>query len=108
MEKNDIVETLIENILCNIDGIQKEDIDLNVSLAELGADSIDIVEIISSSMRSLKIKASRTSLLGCKTVIDIANKLSELGNSKAIDVSNGELQANDKSITQRDTEEGVL
>jgi acyl carrier protein len=62
MEREQILNVVIKNIKLNIDGLEDEEIDPEKSMADYGANSLDIVEIVSSSMRDLKIKAHRTEM----------------------------------------------
>jgi acyl carrier protein len=51
-----------KHLLNTVDGLQESDVDLSKSLRDLGANSLDIVEIVSVSMRELKVKVPRSEL----------------------------------------------
>lgn len=62
MNRTEILNTVIRNIKQNIDGLENVDIDPEKSMATYGASSLDIVEVVSVSMRQLRIKIPRTAL----------------------------------------------
>lgn len=62
MERTEILNTVIRNIKQNIDIPENTEIDPEQSMATYGASSLDIVEVVSVSMRQLRIKIPRTAL----------------------------------------------
>jgi len=83
MEREQILNVVIKNIKLNIDGLEDEDIDPEQSMADYGANSLDIVEIVSCSMRDLKIKAPRTEMANLKNINDLVELFAKVKNESA-------------------------
>lgn len=83
MDREQILNAVIKNIKLNIDGIEDKEIDTTKSMAEYGASSLDIVEIVSSSMRELKIKVPRTELANLKNINDLVDLFVRVKNQAA-------------------------
>ncbi len=62
MMREKILETVITNLKNNVDGLEDTQIEPQKSMAEYGATSLDIVEVVSTSMRQLRIRVPRTAL----------------------------------------------
>jgi acyl carrier protein len=57
------IATIVIKYLCRaVDGLDPATVDTARSMKELGASSLDMVEVVSSSMRELKIKVPRAEL----------------------------------------------
>ena len=69
-----IVEVIKDNIVKNIDGVNKSDLDLTKSMKDYGANSLDIIEVVSCSMRELNLKVPRSELTDIKNINDLAEK----------------------------------
>lgn len=54
-----------------VDGAKDVEIREDHSLRDLGADSLEIVEVVSRSMKQLKIKVPRTELSGARNVKEL-------------------------------------
>ena len=62
MNREQILATVLKH-LCNIvDGTDKANIDPARSMKDYGANSLDLVEVVSATMRELKLKVSRSDL----------------------------------------------
>lgn len=76
--QREAVHTVVVKHLCEaVDGLSPEGVDASKSMKDLGANSLDIVEIVSSSMRELKIKIPRAELAKLTTLdglIDLLHK----------------------------------
>jgi polyketide biosynthesis acyl carrier protein len=72
-----IVEVIKENIIKNIDGVKKEDIDITKSMKDYGANSLDIIEVVSCSMRELNLKVPRSELTDIKDINELAEKFAQ-------------------------------
>lgn len=57
-----IQHTVLKYLARAVEGLDPEAVDTTRSMKELGANSIDIVEVVSSSMRELRIKVPRAEL----------------------------------------------
>jgi len=62
MTKGDIYAVVKKHLIRTVDGVQESDIEPSKSLKDMGANSLDIVEIVSISMRELKVKVPRSEL----------------------------------------------
>jgi acyl carrier protein len=62
MTKEHIYAVVKKHLLQTIDGLEESQIDSSMSMKNLGATSLDIVEIVSMSMRELKVKVPRGEL----------------------------------------------
>ena len=77
MNKEEIVKVIKKNILENLEEIDENNIDINKSMRDYGANSLDIIEVVSCSMRELKIKIPRTELAEINTIGQLADKFLE-------------------------------
>jgi acyl carrier protein len=73
MDREEILAVVIKHIRQNVDGIENIDLDPNRSMSEYNASSLDIVEIVSSSMRELQIRIPRTQLANLKNINDLVD-----------------------------------
>lgn len=71
MTREQIRALVIKNMRLNIDGIPAGDIDTSKPMAAYGARSLDIVEIVSASMRELRIRVPRTQLAGLSNIDEL-------------------------------------
>jgi acyl carrier protein len=63
-----VVKSNIQEIVEGAKGIDIKETD---SMRDFGADSLEIVEVVSRSMKDLKIKVPRTELSGAKNLKDL-------------------------------------
>lgn len=63
MTRDQVLAVVTKHLLDAVDGLSPEKIDPKLSMKDLGANSLDIVEIVSASMRELKIKLPRAELV---------------------------------------------
>ncbi len=62
MTREHIFTVVKKHLMQTIDGLDEASIGLDRSMKDLGANSLDIVEIVSVSMRELKVKVPRAEL----------------------------------------------
>ncbi len=62
MNREQVKAVVVKHLVDAVDGLKAEDIDPSRSMKDLGANSLDIVEVVSASMRELKIKIPRSEL----------------------------------------------
>lgn len=74
MDKAKIIEVIKKNILANLEDVKEEDINPQKSMKDYGADSLDIIEVVSCSMRELNIKIPRSELTDIKNIDELADK----------------------------------
>ena len=81
MTKEEVIAVIKEKIVDNLDDVNFEDIDPNKSMKDYGANSLDIIEVVSCAMRELKIKVPRSELSDINTIGELADKFVEVANS---------------------------
>ncbi len=77
MTKQDVISVIKKNILDNLEDIAEGDIDPAKSMKDYGANSLDIIEVVSTSMRELNIKIPRAELAEIATIDQLADKFME-------------------------------
>jgi acyl carrier protein len=71
---------VIKHLIEAVDGLTPEKVDPKLSMKDLGANSLDIVEVVSSSMRELKIKIPRSELVNLTNVDGLVDLLHKTAN----------------------------
>jgi len=77
MTKEQVIEVIKKNIAANIDDIDAAAIDPQKSMKDYGANSLDMIEVVSTSMRDLKIKVPRSELADINNIEQLASKFLE-------------------------------
>jgi acyl carrier protein/polyketide biosynthesis acyl carrier protein len=77
MTKEQVIEVIKKNIAANIDDIDAAAIDPQKSMKDYGANSLDMIEVVSTSMRDLKIKVPRSELADINNIEQLAAKFME-------------------------------
>jgi len=77
MTRDDVIAVIKKNILDNLEDLEDNDIDTAKSMKDYGANSLDIIEVVSCSMRELKIKIPRAELADIATIDQLADKFTE-------------------------------
>ncbi len=77
MTKDDVIEVVKRNIVENLDDIEENDIDITRSMKDYGANSLDMIEVVSCSMRELQIKVPRSELADIKNIEELTDKFME-------------------------------
>ena len=80
MTKQEVIQVIKSNIVDNLDDIKEGDIDTSKSMKEYGANSLDIIEVVSSSMRELAIKIPRSELADITTIDQLADRFMQYVN----------------------------
>jgi len=75
MNRNDVLAVVKKHLMAVVDGLTEENIDTARSMKELGANSLDIVEVVSCSMRELKVKVPRAELSKLHNIDALVNLL---------------------------------
>jgi acyl carrier protein len=84
MTKDDVFGVLKNYILEQLeDEVEESEITINKSMLDLGANSLDIVEIVSNTMRELQIKIPRDELAKIDTMEGLVDKMTEYKNANA-------------------------
>jgi len=71
LEKAEIRAVVLRHVRENVDGLEGVDIDTQKSMADYSASSLDIVEVVSASMRELEISIPRTRLSDVKNIDEL-------------------------------------
>jgi polyketide biosynthesis acyl carrier protein len=74
MTKQQVIDVIKKNIVENLDDIKAADIDPMKSMADYGANSLDIIEVVSCTMRELNIKIPRAELTDIKNIDQLADR----------------------------------
>jgi acyl carrier protein len=69
--REEIFAVVRSNIVTIVDGVPADAIVEDVSLRDLGADSLQIVEVVSRSMKELRLKVQRTELSRASNLSDL-------------------------------------
>lgn len=77
MTKDNIVEVIKRNLVENLDDVDPAEINPESSMRDYGANSLDIIEVVSSTMRELRIKVPRAELAEIQTINQLADKFLE-------------------------------
>ena len=62
MEREQVASVFRKHLIDVVGDLQPSDIDMRRSMKEFGANSLDIVEVVSCAMRELKVKVPRSEL----------------------------------------------
>ena len=71
MTKEKIVTVIKKHIIENIDDVDENDIDTSKTMKDYGANSLDMIEVVSGSMRELEIKIPRATLVDIKNIDEL-------------------------------------
>lgn len=80
MERSEIQSVVIKHLCGAVDGLDASTVDPKRSMKDLGANSLDIVEVVSSSMREIKVKIPRTELAKLTNIEQLVDLLHETKN----------------------------
>jgi len=83
MNRSHVHSVVCKHLVDAVDGLELEDIDPQRSMKELGANSLDIVEVVSASMRELKVKIPRSELARLTNLDGLVDLLHRTAEEKA-------------------------
>lgn len=75
MTREHVMHVVAKHLAHAVDGVDSASVDGSRSLVEYGANSLDIVEIVSATMRELKVKVPRAELGKLKTIDGLVDLL---------------------------------
>jgi len=81
--RDEIWQVIHKNLVNTVENLEGVKIDTSKSMVDLGANSLDIVEVVSCSIRELKIKVPRTQLNNLKTMDELIDLLYRMANPEA-------------------------
>lgn len=73
MDRDQIMAVVLKHIRLNVDNIDGVQIDPSRSMVDYSASSLDIVEVVSASMRELQIRVPRTELIKLKNINELVD-----------------------------------
>ncbi len=73
MSREEIFAVIKTNVQTIVEGAQGKEITEANSMRDFGADSLEMVEVVSRSMRQLKVKVPRSELAGAKGLHDLVD-----------------------------------
>lgn len=82
MNHEQVVAVVIKHLVRSIDELKPESIDIMKSMKDYGANSLDIVEVVSASMRELKVKVPRAELSTITNIDGLATLLLKVWTEK--------------------------
>lgn len=82
MTKEEIRDVVLGHLVESVESLRGTEIDTSRSMKDLGANSLDIVEIVSCSMRELRIKVPRSELSKLSNVDQLVDLLHEVASQK--------------------------
>ena len=77
-----VLEVVLRNMVDTVEELEGVEIDPSQSMKDLGANSLDIVEVVSCSMRELRVKVPRSELKTLENIDALVNLLSKVVNEK--------------------------
>ena len=83
MDRAEIEAVVKKHLLEVVDDLREADIDTTKSMKELGANSLDIVEVVSCSMREMKVKVPRSELSKLTNIDGLVDLLHAVYKAKA-------------------------
>ena len=75
--KEEIIGIIEKNLEENLHDVDVDDIDPMSSMRDYGANSLDIIEVVSATMRELKIRVPRSELSEVENIDELADKFME-------------------------------
>lgn len=77
MTREEVIGVIKRHVLDNLEDLGESEIDPGKSMMDYGANSLDIIDIVSCSMRELKIKVPRGELSEISNIDQLADKFME-------------------------------
>ncbi len=84
VNREEILDIVKEHLMDNLEDLDEKDFDPAKSMKDLGANSLDIVEVVSCTMRDLKVKIPRSELSNISNVNGLVDLLLKVASEKAV------------------------
>jgi acyl carrier protein len=78
MTREEVLAVVAKHLAASVDGLDTSAIDPTRSMKDYGANSLDIVEVVSGAMRELRVKVPRTELNKLTNVDGLVGLLYEI------------------------------
>ncbi len=75
MTKDEVVAVIKKHIKEALDDVNVDELDINRSMKDYGANSLDVIEVVSASMCEVKAKVPRQELAEIENISQLADKL---------------------------------
>lgn len=75
MIREEVLSVVKKHFVTAVDSVNVENVDPRLSMKDLGASSLDIVEVVSGSMKELKVKIPRAELALVKNIDELVDLL---------------------------------
>jgi acyl carrier protein len=82
VSREEILSIVKEHLMDNLEDLDEADFDPSKSMKDLGANSLDIVEVVSCTMRDLKVKVPRAELSKLTNVDELVDLLFKVAGEK--------------------------
>ncbi len=83
ISKGDVIAVIKRKLMDNLEDLKEDDLDPSKPMKDYGANSLDIIEVVSTSMRELNIKIPRAELANITTLDQLADKFVEFMDKKS-------------------------
>jgi acyl carrier protein len=77
MERQHVLNVVLKHLRLNVDGLDDVEVDASKSMRDYGASSLDIVEVVSSSMRELGIRVPTSALSRPQNINELVELFAE-------------------------------
>jgi acyl carrier protein len=84
MTREEIAAVVTKHLANAVEGLDASTLDATRSMKEYGANSLDIVEVVSGAMRELKVKVPRTELNKLTNIEQLVNLLHDSKNAATV------------------------
>jgi acyl carrier protein len=85
MTREEVLNVVAKHLASSVDGLDPKTIDPQRSMKDYGANSLDIVEVVSGAMRELKVKVPRTELNKLTNLDGLVNLLHDIKSGAAVE-----------------------
>ena len=75
MDREQVAAVVIKHLIDVVGDLKPSDIDMSRSMKDFGANSLDMVEVVSCAMRELKVKVPRSELSKLTNMNDLVDLL---------------------------------
>lgn len=73
--REEVLEVVLRHLVDTVEELEDVEIDPSQSMKDLGANSLDMVEVVSCSMRELKVKVPRSQLNSLANIDELVDLL---------------------------------
>ena len=81
--RDDVLAVVKASLMDILEDVDESQFDPSKSMKDLGANSLDIVEVVSCSMRKLKVKVPRSELAGLQNIDQLVDLMHRVMQEKA-------------------------